>query len=114
MLFAIIDDDDDVRRALERLFRAMGHHVRLFASAEEFEAAGASADCLIVDVRLPGLSGLELRERIRTRESATPIVLISGEGRQDGPGTNRPPVVTKPFDELTLMAAIHRAMTVER
>jgi FixJ family two-component response regulator len=111
MVFAIVDDDDDVRRALARLLGAMGHAVREFASAEEFETAAVSADCLIVDVRLPGLSGLELHDRVRMRSTPTPVVLISGGERPDGPG--RPPVVTKPFDEETLMAAVTHAMTQE-
>src|SRR5215218_6691976 len=60
----IVDDDEDVRAALRRLLRSMGHEVHLFASAEEYEAGPAAADCLIVDLRLPGLNGFELRDRL--------------------------------------------------
>ena len=56
LTLAIVDDDDDVRMALSRLLRAMGYHVETFASAEAFEAESAPVDCVIVDVRLPGLS----------------------------------------------------------
>src|SRR5262245_18270523 len=80
LMLAIVDDDDDVRVALARLLRAMGHQVRLFASAEDFEAAESmSVDCAIVDIRLPGLSGLELRERLRLRAEPPPVVLITGD-----------------------------------
>jgi len=64
MLFGVVDDDDDVRRALTRLLRSWGHDVSLFASAEDYEEASLLADCLIVDMRLPGLNGLELHERL--------------------------------------------------
>ena len=62
MTLAIVDDDEDVRTALARLLRSMGHAVRAFDSAEAFEAEPTAVDCVIVDVRLPGLSGLELRD----------------------------------------------------
>ena len=77
---AIVDDDDDVRIALSRLLRAIGHEVRLFASAEAFEAETMTVDCVIADVRLPGLTGLELRNRLRCRKAPTPVVLITGDG----------------------------------
>ena len=53
MTLAIVDDDDDVRTALARLLCSLGHDVKVFASAEEFEAETVTVDCLIVDVRLP-------------------------------------------------------------
>src|SRR5213083_2989212 len=104
---AIVDDDDDVRFALARLLRAMGHTVSLFTSAEEFERDAIAVDCAIVDVRLPGASGLELRERLRARPVTIPVVLITGDG--DGPATDvaiDTPLVTKPFDDDALAAAI--------
>src|SRR5262245_48616371 len=60
----VVDDDEEVRTALRRLLRSMGHTVHLFASAEEYEASPTVADCLIVDLRLPGLNGFELLERL--------------------------------------------------
>ena len=110
----VVDDDEEVRTALRRLLRALGHKVRVFASAEEFEATPVAADCLIVDLRLPGLNGFELRERLRLRGSTIPIVFITGDG---GPSPNDTAAyggtqsLAKPFDESDLMAAITRAMS---
>jgi FixJ family two-component response regulator len=109
----VVDDDEDVRTALRRLFRSMGHEVRVFASAEDYEASPVVADCLIVDLRLPGLNGVELRERLRLRGSSIPIVFITGDG---GPSPSDimahadTPSLTKPFDDGDLIAAIRRAM----
>lgn len=111
---AIVDDDEGVRIALRRLLRAMGHQVELFASAEEYEAFPAAADCLIVDLRLPGLNGLELRERLRLRGSSIPIVFITGDG---GPSPNdtaalaSTPTLAKPFNESDLIGAIALAVS---
>ena len=110
----VVDDDADVRRALRRLLRSMGHEVRLFASAEDYEACPAAADCLIVDLRLPGLNGLELLERLRLRGSSIPIVFITGDGLPS-PGDvmahTGTPSLAKPFDDDDLIAAIRRAMS---
>jgi FixJ family two-component response regulator len=57
----------------------MGHEVTAFSSAEDFEAEPVPVDCAIVDIRLPGLSGLELRERLRTQGEPPPVVLITGD-----------------------------------
>src|SRR4030095_4092230 len=100
MTLAIVDDDDDVRCALGRLLGAMGHVVKVFASAEDFEAASTAVDCAIVDARLAGRSGLELRERLRNRMTPTPVVLITGDGdrlARDSAAASDTPLVTKPF-----------------
>ncbi|MFL5608495.1 MAG: response regulator transcription factor [Gemmatimonadaceae bacterium] len=110
----VVDDDEGVRTALRRLLRSMGHDVQLFASAEEFEAQPAVADCLIVDLRLPGLNGFELRERLRLRGSMIPIVFITGDG---GPSPSDASThadtssLAKPFNDRDLMAAIARAVS---
>ena len=112
----VVDDDEEVRTALRRLLRSMGHEVRVFSSAEEYEATPSVADCLIVDLRLPGLNGFELRERLRLRGSSTPIVFITGDG---GPSPSDmsahadAPLLTKPFDDGDLMASIARALATE-
>jgi CheY-like chemotaxis protein len=110
----VVDDDEEVRTALRRLLRSMGHSVRVFASAEEYEASPAAADCLIVDLRLPGLNGFELLERIRLRGSSVPIVFITGDGGPspaDAIAHAGTPSLAKPFDERDLIAAITRAVS---
>ena len=112
MTLAIVDDDDAVRTALSRLLEAMGHDVRVYASAEEFEAETVVVDCAIVDLRLTGVSGLELRNRLRNRTAPIPVVLITGDRDRlsrecDGPT----PMLTKPFDEDILTAAITDAIS---
>ena len=108
----VVDDDEDVRRALARLLRGFGHDVRVFGSAEDFETAQETADCLILDVRLPGMSGHQLCERLRERAVRLPIVLITGDSyvKGDVSESAETPVITKPFDDTTLMAAIAQAM----
>src|SRR5690349_16930767 len=112
--FAVVDDDEAVRTALRRLLRAMGHEVRVFASAEEYEAQGTDADCLIVDLRLPGLNGFELRERLRLRGSPVPIVFITGDGGpspSDAAAHAGTPTIAKPFSDGDLIAAIAQAVS---
>lgn len=111
---AIVDDDDDVRTGLQRLLLAMGHRVVSFASAEAFEAGAVTVDCAIVDMRLPGSSGLELCERLSQRTAPVPVVLVTGDAHRLGddlPATGGTPLLNKPFDEATLVAAMASAMT---
>jgi FixJ family two-component response regulator len=111
----VVDDDVGVRTALRRLLGSMGHDVQLFASAEAYEADPAMADCLILDLRLPGLNGFELRERLRIRGAQIPIVFITGDG---GPSPTDPAAhadtesLAKPFSDNDLIAAITRAMSI--
>jgi two-component system response regulator TtrR len=115
LTLAVVDDDDDVRIALSRLLRAIGHQVSLFASAEEFEAEDMTVDCVIADVRLPGLSGLELRERLRGQKARIPVVLITGDCdrlARDLGTTIDTPLLTKPFDAAVLTQAIASAMSL--
>ena len=111
---AIVYDDDDVRTVLQRLLLAMGHRVVSFASAEAFEAGAVAVDCAIVDMRLPGSSGLELCERLSQRPDPVPVVLVTGDAHRlagDLPAAAGTPLLNKPFDETTLVAAMLTAMT---
>jgi FixJ family two-component response regulator len=115
LTIAVVDDDDDVRTALSRLLRAMGHQVQLFPSAEAFEAGRMPVDCVIVDVRLPGLNGLELRERLRSRIEPASVVLITGDGDQIARNIGceiDTPLLTKPFDAGLLASAITSAIAM--
>ena len=118
LTLAVVEDDREVRTALNRLLRSMGHDVHLFDSAEAFDAHPAQVDCLILDVRLPGASGIELSERLRDKGSQLPVVFITGDSdplSRDRPGdaaASGAPAVTKPFSDVDLMDAVARAMSL--
>ena len=115
-VIAIVDDDLSVREGLETLIRSAGWRVETFASAQEFLArprAGAPS-CLILDLQLPGLSGLDLQKRMAELELEIPIVFLTGHG--DIPASVRAmkagavEFLTKPFDEQELLRAIEEAI----
>jgi len=76
---SIVDDDESVREALKSLIDSVGFHAQVFGSGEEFLKSPYvyETDCLIADVRMPGMSGLELQERLNAAHSSIPIVFIS-------------------------------------
>ena len=78
-VISVVDDDVWVRESLDSLIKSIGHEVRLFASAEEFlnSAHGRKADCLILDVRLPGMSGTELHRHLLSRKCRVPVIFIT-------------------------------------
>lgn len=78
----IVDDDASVRASLDNLFRSVGLETRLFASAQEFLDSGQTRDrgCLVLDVRLPGLNGLDLQERLAAGGVRMPVVMMTGYG----------------------------------
>jgi FixJ family two-component response regulator len=84
-LVSVVDDDVSVRRSLDRLLRSVSLEVRVFASAEEFLDSDhpRKADCLILDVRLPGISGVELHRRLLARRCNVPVIFITAHGSDD-------------------------------
>ena len=89
----------------------------VFASAEAFEVGTVTADCLIVDAGLPGVSGPELCERLRRKGNPTPVVLVTGgtdTKARDACRAMDIATVVKPFDDITLLAAIAAAVDRER
>ena len=79
----LVDDDPSVRRALARLIKSAGHQVQTFASAQEFlgtRAGGEKAACLVLDVRMPGLTGIELQRQLQALNRNVPIVFMTGHG----------------------------------
>ncbi|HXE81454.1 MAG TPA: response regulator transcription factor [Vicinamibacterales bacterium] len=112
----IIDDDPSVRRALSRLLRAEGFQVETFSSGDEFLHARAYANsgCVVLDMRMPGLSGFEVMERIAARRPALPVILITGHG--DVPMATRAlssgcaSFLAKPFEDEELLHAVRRAL----
>ena len=115
LTLALVEDDDDVRTAVGRLLRSMGHRVLAYASAEAFDADPDALDCLILDIRLPGVTGVEFRDRLR--ETRLPVVLITGESslpEAEGAAPASAPLLAKPFRDDDLIAAIDRAMAQAR
>jgi len=115
-LVGIVDDDPSVRKGLARLVRSAGYRVEAFASAHEFLARPQQEDpcCLLMDVRMPGLTGLELQEALAVAGRRMSIVFISGHG--DVPGSVKAmkggaiAFLTKPVDAGQLLGAIERAV----
>jgi FixJ family two-component response regulator len=116
----VIDDDPSMRRSLEGLLRSVGHEVRLFSSAPEFLQAVRSdaPGCLVLDVRLPGMSGLAFQQELTKAGFALPIIFVTGHG--DVPMTVRAmkagaiEFLTKPFDDQVLLDAVHAALERDR
>lgn len=112
----VVDDDDDVRLALKAMIEALGMHAELYRSGEEFLAAGEvrGRGCILIDVRMPGLSGLELVTRLADRGSKLPVIMISGHGDESMVAeAGRMGVVDflpKPFRLVVLRQAIRRAL----
>ena len=112
----VVDDDAGVRDALDRLLRSAGYSVILFASADDFlERFRVDAPaCLVLDVRLPETSGLELQERLAERDSSLPIVFITGHGdiamsvRAIKSGAVE--FLPKPFSDEALLSAVEQAL----
>ena len=116
----VVDDDQSVRESLDSLFRSTGLKVQLFASAQEFlqSEKPESASCLVLDVRMPGLSGLDLQREMADSEITIPIIFITGHG--DIPMTVQAmkagavEFLTKPFREQDLLDAVNQAIERDR
>lgn len=115
-LISIIDDDESVREALWGLVRSVGFAVSTFASAEEFVSSDqlGNADCLILDVCMPGMSGIELQRQLVAGHSAVPVIFITAhedEGlRAQALRGGAEAFLIKPFSEEALLNAIHAAL----
>jgi FixJ family two-component response regulator len=83
-LISVVDDDHSVRESLARLIRSVGFGVQVFGSAEEFlgAAAGRQGDCLILDIRMPGMNGLELQQRLAGTDRDLPVIFITAHGSE--------------------------------
>jgi len=115
-LVVIVDDDELVRQALESVVKAAGFTTQTFGSAEDFldSIPLNSTTCLILDVRLPGMSGIELQRRLRAKNSGIPIIFVTAHGdastrdRAMEDGAAR--FLNKPVRRQTLLDAIHAAL----
>lgn len=119
-VIAIVDDDPSVRRGLERLIRSMGWKAETFASAQEFldRPHAEAPSCVVLDLQLPGLTGLELQKQMAEVGLETPIVFLTGHG--DIPATVQAmkagavEFLTKPVEEQELLKAIQEAIERDR
>ena len=119
-LIAVVDDDASMRGALRRLLRSVGFRAAAFASAEEFLQASQLQDtaCVIVDVRMPGMSGLELQQHLATIQCLVPLIFITAHGDEEARAralrAGAVEFLYKPFREEVLLRAIQSALPASR
>jgi FixJ family two-component response regulator len=118
-LVCVVDDDESMREALESLLKSVGYCTAIFASAQDFLQANErnETNCLILDLRMPGMNGLELQQRLVAENSRLPIVFISansesGEKEQALAG-GAIDFLYKPFSEDSLLGAVRAAINNE-
>jgi FixJ family two-component response regulator len=117
-LISVVDDDHSVRESLARLIRSVGFGVRVFGSAEEFLSAGRDcrADCLILDIRMPGMNGLELQRELSASDRDLPVIFITAHGsdedvRARALGAGAVDYLLKPLREEEVLKAIEAALS---
>lgn len=112
----VIEDDEGMREAIESLLNAAGYATSSYASAEALLTAGTPADarCIVSDIRLPAISGLELISELRARGACPPVILITGHDspalRSEAGLRGAAAYLPKPFARSDLLAAIETAM----
>jgi FixJ family two-component response regulator len=116
-LISVVDDDISVRTSLDRLIRSVRLEVTVFASAEEFLNSNhpRKADCLILDVRLPGMSGIELHRHLLARAFNVPVIFITAHASDDRARSEAASdwtvaYFTKPFSGDELLDAVNTAL----
>jgi FixJ family two-component response regulator len=120
VLIMIVEDDESMRKAIKRLIKSVGLSVEDFASAEDFLGSDRSPDaaCLILDVRLPGMNGLELQRQLVTSNRRIPIIFISAHSdqpaRAQALAAGAVGLLQKPFSEKDLFMAINSALVDQR
>ena len=116
----VVDDDEGVRTSLRLLIRSIGLPVETFDSAQEFLAQfdPERPGCLVLDIRMPGMSGLELQQKLNERHAITPIVFITGHGdvpmAVEAMQAGAIDFVQKPFRDQDLIDRINRALEKDR
>ena len=115
-LVAIVDDDDAVRVALEGLLKSAGLVARAFESAETFIESGQQfqAACLIADIRMPGMSGLDLQAKLNAEKCRIPIIFITAHGdaqmRMQALRAGAVEFLSKPFNDEALLETVRAAL----
>ncbi|HUD29211.1 MAG TPA: response regulator [Novosphingobium sp.] len=111
---AVVDDDSSIRSALSSLLRSMGYEVALYESAEAFLAAPDGFDCVLTDVQMPGMSGLELLECLPVHGVSAPVIIITAFPepaiRQRALQLGAMAFFSKPFDAGAILARIGEAV----
>jgi RNA polymerase sigma factor (sigma-70 family) len=116
----IVDDDPSVRQSTELLLKSVGFNVKTFVSAQDFLNANLQEGlgCLILDVRMPGMSGLDLQEKLVSTKTPLPVIFITGHGTVPmsvrAMKAGAVDFLQKPFEEQDLLDAINRAITRQR
>jgi len=115
-MIAIIDDDPSVREATDELMKSLGYRAATFASAEDFLQSGRMNDtsCLITDVQMPGLSGIELQSVLIARGNSTPMIFVTAypeeRTRKRALEAGAIGFLSKPFDEARLIEHLEAAL----
>ena len=115
-LVAIVDDDDSMRSALQGLLKAVGLPAQAFASGEEFLKSGHrhQTACLIADIRMPGMSGLELQAHLNADRCRIPIIFITAHGdekmRMQALRAGAVEFMAKPFNDEALLESVRAAL----
>jgi FixJ family two-component response regulator len=116
----VVDDDLSVRVAMERLLKSVGLTVKTFASAWEFldQATPEWSGCLIIDLRMPGMGGLDLQDQLSARQVSLPVIFLTGYGTVPASvramKTGAVDFLEKPVDDQTLLDAVHKALEKDR
>lgn len=119
-LVAIVDDDESVQCALQDLIESEGLSALCFSSAEQFLDSGAryEAACLIADIRMPGMSGLELQAKLKAERCRVPIIIVTAHGdtemRIHAMREGAVEFLSKPFDDEVLLQAVNAALDRRR
>jgi FixJ family two-component response regulator len=117
-LVSVVDDDESVRESLPDLLRELGYSVRAFSSAEEFLASDCVGEtrCLILDIAMPGMTGLDLQQELRVRGQEIPIVFITAQAdesvRARALEQGAVECLFKPFSDTALFEALNAAFRV--
>lgn len=115
-MVSIVDDDPHAREGIKELVESLGYNVRAFVSAQDFLQSGAVAktSCLITDLQMPGLNGLELQERLQAQGYQTPVILITAypneSHRRRALSAGAIGFLSKPFEEQSLLECLTIAM----
>ncbi|MFL6415614.1 MAG: response regulator transcription factor [Bryobacteraceae bacterium] len=115
-LLSVVDDDESVRESLPDLLHELGYTACAFSSPEEFLASEAldASKCLILDIAMPGMSGLDLQSELKRRGRKIPIIFITGSRNESARarvlGEGAAECLYKPFSDIALLTAIHSAL----